>query len=650
MSLCKTCLPLVEAAKLVESNGVIPLKHLFCSQFQSKGYKSDKAIRRFMQLPIVILKVKGTLHVLEYSSNIEYERLQELIDKLIPEQKLTLGLNREALQALCNLASTEADRKLIRVATTAGMSASQAETSYGISNLHKERGKVAQAIKEYTAIRSAVDELVRAKEKAVLESFGVTEASDSEEEIIDSDGDDAFIDNEKKTAGTDRSGNESIEADTCECDGFIEINRDVVQENANINLLLSQEHLLMILRGNMYNWFSFIAELEINYPNLTKEGLEQMLRAFVHYLSDTDLNSEETKLWQQSRQAYLTTRSQAISEEQHRVGEVWTDSESDDPEDWVELTTRDRLKSPAFQEKIKKKKAAFARLKKRMMAKEVTRKALLKRKVPKSVNKTLRKFPNIGKDIEAFAKENRIGADAWRRTGVLTFSGNLKRGPKITYNRIKQHLEKKYGTKIGYGTIVQLCLVHNKRRLSARRYWGIAGLKSRRARKGFNVRLNIDSHWSCAFYKCLDYIQRKDGEDKVILNRDDAAGFRLDTTYTHKQHKILAEASNPELTTRTDYVNKYASVLQTTSYLFMGTENTAETCVGVVKAHQVFPKNPAQHAADFELLYDHPDIQPLLQNKDVDCIRVDGASDEGPSHFEVQFMWTEWHYNCNVEV
>ena len=71
--------------------------------------------------------------------------------------------------------------------------------------------------------------------------------------------------------------------------------------------------------------------------------------------------------------------------------------------------------------------------------------------------------------------------------------------------------------------------------------------------------------------------------------------------------------------------------------------NTAETCVGVVKVHQMFPKNPAQHAADFETLYNHPSIQPLLQHKDVDCIRVDGVSDEGPSHFEVQFMWTEWH-------
>ena len=29
--------------------------------------------------------------------------------------------------------------------------------------------------------------------------------------------------------------------------------------------------------------------------------------------------------------------------------------------------------------------------------------------------------------------------------------------------------------------------------------------------------------------------------------------------------------------------------------------------------------------------------------KDIDCIRVDGTSDEGPSHHEVQFWWTEWH-------
>jgi hypothetical protein len=216
----------------------------------------------------------------------------------------------------------------------------------------------------------------------------------------------------------------------------------LVKANANMNFVQSEEILLIILRENKHNWFSFIAEVEILYPDLTKEGLQQLLDVFVRYMSDVNLSTEETTLWQQSYQAYLTTRSQTVGEEQHRVGGVWTDSESDDPEDWIELKTCSSLQSKAFQEKVKKKKAAFARLKKRMIAKEVTQKALLKRKVPKAVNKTLRQFPNIGKDIETFAKENRVGADAWRRTGVLTFSGNLKRGPKITYNRIKQHLEK----------------------------------------------------------------------------------------------------------------------------------------------------------------------------------------------------------------
>ena len=31
--------------------------------------------------------------------------------------------------------------------------------------------------------------------------------------------------------------------------------------------------------------------------------------------------------------------------------------------------------------------------------------------------------------------------------------------------------------------------------------------------------------------------------------------------------------------------------------------------------------------------------------KSIECVRVDGATDEGPSHVEVQFMWTERHTN-----
>ena len=121
--------------------------------------------------------------------------------------------------------------------------------------------------------------------------------------------------------------------------------------------------------------------------------------------------------------------------------------------------------------------------------------------------KTLVKFPTIGKDIEDFVEENRVGADQWRRTGVFTFDGNQKKGPKVTYRRIQKYVNDKYNAKIGYGTIVQLCTVRNKRKLSAARYHSVARVTSRRARKGFAIKLNPDPHYSTSMYKGLDFIQ-----------------------------------------------------------------------------------------------------------------------------------------------
>ena len=52
-----------------------------------------------------------------------------------------------------------------------------------------------------------------------------------------------------------------------------------------------------------------------------------------------------------------------------------------------------------------------------------------------------RKFPDIGETIERFVQEHKMGADAWRRTGVLTFDGNTKLKEKVTYEKIHQHLQ-----------------------------------------------------------------------------------------------------------------------------------------------------------------------------------------------------------------
>ena len=56
-------------------------------------------------------------------------------------------------------------------------------------------------------------------------------------------------------------------------------------------------------------------------------------------------------------------------------------------------------------------------------------------------------------------------------------------------------------------------------------------------------------------------------------------------------------------------------MLQTTSYNFTHTSTTDEICVGVVKAAKLHQKR----------------------------IRVDGATDGGPSHEEIQFLCTQHH-------
>ena len=106
----------------------------------------------------------------------------------------------------------------------------------------------------------------------------------------------------------------------------------------------------------------------------------------------------------------------------------------------------------------------------------------------------------------------------------------------------------------------------------------MAKVTTRRARKGFNLRYNPDSHWSAAFYKGLNAVQYADGRNIMNLNCDDAAGFRLDTLSTNKQYATPVVKSKETLTTRTDYVNKYPSTLQT-SYNFSETKTIGQAFI-----------------------------------------------------------------------
>ena len=44
------------------------------------------------------------------------------------------------------------------------------------------------------------------------------------------------------------------------------------------------------------------------------------------------------------------------------------------------------------------------------------------------------------------------------------------------------------------------------------------------------------------------------------------------------------------------------------------------------------------------MLQSNDELEPWMKDKAVDCIRVDGAGDEGPSHYEVHFHRTERNF------
>jgi hypothetical protein len=160
-------MPLIKFALEIIEHSVVLLSACFRKCF-SNVYKSDKAIRRIMQLPVAVFRANEKLFVTEYTPNMNYERFTKFYRLLIPQTTMQKGISKESLRMLCALSSSEKDRKLIRVAATAHLSAKQARKELGISDLAKERKAVYEAIEEFQDIRDAVDEVVRIREKLSL--------------------------------------------------------------------------------------------------------------------------------------------------------------------------------------------------------------------------------------------------------------------------------------------------------------------------------------------------------------------------------------------------------------------------------------------------------------------------------------------------
>ena len=102
---------------------------------------------------------------------------------------------------------------------------------------------------------------------------------------------------------------------------------------------------------------------------------------------------------------------------------VVADSDDVNPEEFVGVC---ELTSERVKNLVIRQRTAIKRHGRYLKAKRIAERNFLQRKTSKRTSSVLQECPNIGEVIEKFVMDRNIGADAWRRTGVLTFDGNAR--------------------------------------------------------------------------------------------------------------------------------------------------------------------------------------------------------------------------------
>ena len=223
-----------------------------------------------------------------------------------------------------------------------------------------------------------------------------------------------------------------------------------------------------ILQRCEFNWFHFMDSIPVQeQQKMYFVSSVLMLESF----EKCCLNEQDKCLLKQSYLAFCSAKEDAYDQDRTaRIvnREIVSESESDSPETYANTT--DPL-SATRKELIAKKRPAIRRRARRKQEKAISEQSFLSRKASKRATTLLQTFPDIGETIDTFIQDHQVGADAWRRTDVLTFDGNVNLKEKVTFDeKICQHLQDTYQPKFSYGSVIQLCIPRNRRRTSAKRY------------------------------------------------------------------------------------------------------------------------------------------------------------------------------------
>lgn len=265
---CIECNLLISVAQHILENGFILLKQAFEMCSPGVTYTSSHARRKLLQMPLaaigVGLKSAGTycLYVVERQSSVNHVVLQTLLNKVVQSNRNNKEamVSRDEMKSLLNLAESESEKERLKylVVRSSGMSAEKAQKIYGFHNVHKRAESVQAAYEEADAIKETILKIASVKDKALLDTLGVSDAdSVSEDEISDSEVDTDHEEDDSNSNGGDVNEG-GVLPHQLELSEYVNDGECYKHVTETGDISMNSHQLQDILRKCSFNWFRFV--------------------------------------------------------------------------------------------------------------------------------------------------------------------------------------------------------------------------------------------------------------------------------------------------------------------------------------------------------------------------------------------------------
>ena len=303
-----------------------------------------------------------------------YQHFLHLLNTFHAEKsKKKLLMSKQQLRRILSIATSSRERVCIRMTAVlvSGLSATSTRRHFGFDRVTERVEAINNIAKEIEALLIAHEKIAEAQERTCLVQFSI-DCPDSSTGSSESDSD---------------------------------------PENSELSPLeaLPINEVIDLLRAGQFNCFELVGKAEDVRADVTL--LENHFEIVLAQLSE-----EERQLLQNSHEAYLAIeRAEApaqVRDADALNGDMVSESDSNSPDAYLP----DREASLALKKRLTAIRRKCARDDR---AKAIAQKNYLRRKSNKKVTGIISKFPQIGKEIEQFVQDRSVGADAWRRTGVL---------------------------------------------------------------------------------------------------------------------------------------------------------------------------------------------------------------------------------------